>query len=919
MNNPYNLVVPVNQKFTRIPFGEIKPLGWMKTQMQHDMDGFVGHLGELVPSLMQDSIYGKDRITRTLRSKDVGNIGPAMDPQYLWWNSETQSNWRDGYIRNAILLDDKRHLGEVEKYIQYILSTQDPDGYLGIYAKDLRYKFNDENGELWAKTTLLRGLLAWYEYTGNPGILAAIEKAVANVMENYPSGKSSPFRSVKPFAGGVTHGLVFTDILDRLYQLTGNETYMTYALFLYRDFSENILNEDGQFAKILDSAYKLKEHGVHTYEQLRPLTMAWCATGNPALKKALDIYLQRIQDCTTPAGGPAGDEWIGERKADATSTGYEYCSIQELMDGYCSLLQKTGEAHFGDEIENIFFNAAQGARHPGQSSIAYCKTDNSFSMTGSKNGEPNDDGKQTRFKYSPAHQDVAVCCVPNAGRITPYYTGSMWLTDNEGLVAALPGPNELQTIWKGVRVWVVEETDYPFGNTIQYHVTVAAPATFKLKIRKPAWSAAFRLNCDYTEKEGYIIIHKVWNGSETIQLDLLPEIVVKQDRQKEYYYTYGALVFALPIESREIISREFPAAGFRDLKYEPVNMVTYQYTYNSNPEIVRDENSDTGKIWHSIALKTRLINVKTGKPEAVTLEPLGATILRQLTFCAPDAYPSTGSVKRYPDFPSEYVDPRNVDVWLPEGYDPKKKYSVLYMHDGQMLFDSTNTWNKLEWGVEDVMGRLMAGKKIRNCIVVGIWNNGVYRHSEYFPQKIVEQIPAETRAKIIHQQLHDKPQADNYLKFIVRELKPFIDSSFSTLPDRANTFVLGSSMGGLISLYALCEYPEVFGGAACLSIHSPVAAPELVLNVADADVAAKFRDYLEKKLPKANTCKIYFDYGSKTLDSLYKPYQVKIDQIMKDKGYTSKYWITREFPGEDHSERAWSRRLEIPVEFLLGK
>ena len=831
MNDPYIIITPLKQKLTLVPFGEVKPMGWLQTQMQKDMDGFVGHLDNLVPGLMHDSIYGKDRLTHQVKSKNVGNIGQEMDPQYLWWNSETQSNWRDGYIRNAILLNDTIHLEKVKKYIQYILSTQDEDGYLGIYSTDLRYNFADENGELWSKTTVLRGLLAWYEYTGKPEILTAVERAIADVMVNYPAGISSPFRSVKPFAGGVTHGLVLTDILDRLFQLTGNENYLNYALFLYKDFSENVLNEDGQYPKILDSTYKLKEHGVHTYEQLRPLAVAWVASGNSSLKKALDIYLQRIQDCTTPSGGPIGDEWVGGRKADATNTGYEYCSIQELMDGYCSLLQKTGDAQFGDQIENIFFNAAQGARHPDQSCIAYCKTDNSFSMSGSKNGEPSDDGKQTRFKYSPAHQDVAVCCVPNAGRIAPYYIRSMWMKDPDGLIATLPGPNELQTTVSGEKVQIVEETDYPFGYIIQYHVLAEKPVTFMLKIRKPDWVKKINMNCDYTERDGYIMVNKTWNDTETIRLDLHPVIEVKQDQNHEYYYKYGALDFALPIEIREIISYIFPMDGFKDLKYEPVKLVKYQYDAKSHPEIVWEEKNNPEKPWQSMAVKTTLINEKNGKPEMVILKPLGSTILRQLTFSPPKVNLSAGFVKRFANFPSKYADPRNVDVWLPDGYDPKKKYAVLYMHDGQMLFDSTNTWNKQEWGVEDVMSRLMAEKKIRNCIVIGIWNNGIYRHSEYFPQKIVDQIPPETRAKIIHQQLKDKPQADNYLKFIVRELKPFIDSNFSTLTNRGNTFVLGSSMGGLISLYALCEYPDVFGGAACLSIHSPLVEAELIDSV----------------------------------------------------------------------------------------
>ena len=107
-------------------------------------------------------------------------------------------------------------------------------------------------------------------------------------MAHYPAGNSSPFRSSKPFAGGLTHGLVFTDVLDQLFQITGNQDYLSYALFLYRDFSENILAEDAQLSKILDTTHRNKEHGVHTYEHLRPLTVAWIASGNKQLKEALE-------------------------------------------------------------------------------------------------------------------------------------------------------------------------------------------------------------------------------------------------------------------------------------------------------------------------------------------------------------------------------------------------------------------------------------------------------------------------------------------------------------------------------------------------------------------------------------------------------------------------------------------------------
>lgn len=278
---------------------------------------------------------------------------------------------------------------------------------------------------------------------------------------------------------------------------------------------------------------------------------------------------------------------------------------------------------------------------------------------------------------------------------------------------------------------------------------------------------------------------------------------------------------------------------------------------------------------------------------------------------------ASGTVKRIENFPSRYVDPRNVDVWLPDGYSAKNKYAVLYMHDGQMLFDAATTWNKQEWQVDETVGRLIKERKIKDCIVVGVWNNGDYRHSEYFPQKALDYLSPETREFIIKNSLKGKPQADNYLKFLVEELKPYIDKHFSTRRDRRNTFIAGSSMGGLISIYALCEYPNVFGGAAGISTHLPMALDAKTPNV--ETVPAAFRNYLEKYLPAADSRRIYFDHGDQTLDALYPPLQAKVDAIMRAKGYTGRSWITRSFPGENHSEVSWAKRLYIPLEFLLGR
>lgn len=282
--------------------------------------------------------------------------------------------------------------------------------------------------------------------------------------------------------------------------------------------------------------------------------------------------------------------------------------------------------------------------------------------------------------------------------------------------------------------------------------------------------------------------------------------------------------------------------------------------------------------------------------------------------------PAAGTIKRHANFNSKYVTARNVDVWLPDAYSSQKKYSVLYMHDGQMLFDSTVTWNKQEWQVDEVVSHLLREAKIKDCIVVAIWNGGASRHSDYFPQKPFEMLAQQVKDSIYQAARSNghsvfgeyKIHSDAYLKFLVTELKPFIDREYATYKDRKHTFVAGSSMGGLISMYAICEYPRVFGGAACLSTHWPG------IFVLDGNpIPAAFLQYFKEHLPNPKKHKLYFDHGSLNLDGWYAPYQQQADAILKAGGYTDKNLLSLVFPGEDHSERSWAKRLQLPLIFLL--
>lgn len=280
-----------------------------------------------------------------------------------------------------------------------------------------------------------------------------------------------------------------------------------------------------------------------------------------------------------------------------------------------------------------------------------------------------------------------------------------------------------------------------------------------------------------------------------------------------------------------------------------------------------------------------------------------------------------GQLVRFEGFESRYVSARNVDVWFPVGYNDSIKYAVLYMHDGQMLYDAQTTWNGQSWDVDDVASQLQHNGQCRPFIVVGVWNGGEDRHADYFPQKPFEALNQQGK-DFVSTQLRDagriqgnfQPQSDAYLKFLVEELKPYIDEHFSVHTGRTHTFIAGSSMGGLISMYALCEYPEVFGGAACLSTHWPG-----VFTLDNNPVPKAFIQYLKKKLPNPGQHRIYFDCGDQTLDAMYPEIQRKVDRVLAKRGYSASNWMTRYFPGEDHSENAWRNRLAIPLGFLLQK
>ncbi len=279
-----------------------------------------------------------------------------------------------------------------------------------------------------------------------------------------------------------------------------------------------------------------------------------------------------------------------------------------------------------------------------------------------------------------------------------------------------------------------------------------------------------------------------------------------------------------------------------------------------------------------------------------------------------------GKIVKIDGFKSKFVQARNIEIWLPAEYtsNPKQVFPVLYMQDGQNVFNPLTSMRKTAWEADETASKLIAINRIEPMIIVAIWSSDK-RYMEYFPEKAAKNFTKTDKEVFSKSKEQSKITGndflgDEYLKFITEELKPYIDKQYRTKPDKENTSICGSSMGALISLYAICEYPEVFGQAACLSTHWP-----LLLDSNHTGPSEALKKYLYEKLPSSKDHRIYFDYGTLTLDQYYEPHQKTIDNMMVAKGYTDKNWKTKKFEGAAHVEKAWQDRFNQILIFLYTK
>ncbi|MDH3588472.1 MAG: alpha/beta hydrolase-fold protein [Gammaproteobacteria bacterium] len=239
---------------------------------------------------------------------------------------------------------------------------------------------------------------------------------------------------------------------------------------------------------------------------------------------------------------------------------------------------------------------------------------------------------------------------------------------------------------------------------------------------------------------------------------------------------------------------------------------------------------------------------------------------------------------------------RHVEIWLPPGYDDNetKRYPVLYMHDGQNLFDPRRANTGVDWGVDEAMVRLTEAGVISPAIVVGVWSTAD-RGPEYSPW-------------------HGAP---DYARFLIEELKPRVDMEFRTLTGPENTAVMGASMGGLLSFFLVTYHPEVFGSCGCMSTHFPLS--EAVMGTGGRDRTPYILRDIDNDLAAPAGVRYWFDYGGKGLDASYgKTHKAVRDWLLAQGKVENTDFVIRKYAKADHNESSWRARLDDPLRFLFA-
>lgn len=512
------------QEFKELPLGSIRPEGWLREQLQRQADGLTGHLDEIYPQVMGPS------------NAWLGGDGDA-------W--ERGPYWIDGLLPLAYILDDDALKEKAQLWVEAILASQQPDGYMGP-AEDHPFVYGLQRGKThdwWPKMVVLKIMKQYYQATSNPRALDFLTKYFRYQLEHLPQ---TPLDNWSDW--GYWRGADNIDVVYWLYGITGEAFLPELARLLHDQTAD-------WTSMFLDGDIFSKQGSVHCVNLAQGFKapMVWWQFSHDG--RDMEAAVQAAETIRHTVGIPNG-LWAGDEMLHYGSPGRgsELCTAVEMMYSLETMLRISGDPRWADWLERVAYNALPTQISDDFSAKQYYQQTNQRSCT------------RTWRPFSTPHDDTDVlfgtlngypCCLSNMHQGWPKFTQNLWYSTNDGGLAALVyAPCSVTAEVVGdVDVRVLETTDYPFGETVSFKIELPGGETkiaFPLLLRIPSWCESPLLEVNGEEVQGeyddIVRLEREWSDGDSVLLHLPMTLTTEEGFDKAWSFVRGPLVYALKME-----------------------------------------------------------------------------------------------------------------------------------------------------------------------------------------------------------------------------------------------------------------------------------------------------------------------------------------------------------------------------------
>ena len=622
--------------FLKLPIGSITPRGWLRHQLELEAQGMTGHLEEI-----------------SKWCKFEGNAW--ADPQgqgHSGW--EELPYWLKGYGDLGYVLKDEAITKDARRWIDAVLSSQEPDGWFGPRSLKTSLKGLPD---LWPHMVMCNVLQSFYEATGDPRVLPFLSKYFS-WLNRLPA---------EDFGAGYWPKLRFGDNIETAYWLY-NRTGEAWLLDLATKIHDHMARWDTGV---------INWHNVNIAQGFREPAVYYQQSHDPKHLDDAEWNYETVMEQygQFPGGGFGGDENCRPGFTDPRQ-GFETCGIVEFMHSFEMLTRIGGNPLWADRCEEIAFNSLPAALTPDLKGLHYLTCANQVQLD-KANKSPGVQNEGTMFSYSP--YEVYRCCQHNVSHGWPYYAEELWLaTADRGLCASLYSASEVSAkVGDGTLVKITEETEYPFEGTVGFKVSTPAPVTFPLYLRIPRWCAVPVLKVNgkrvpfQSRPLSYLVVERAWHDGDRVALELPMQLSVRRwtKNQNAVSVYYGPLTFSAKIGTRWsryggtdqwpeqevfpttpwnyglVLDQKSPAESFK-LTGKRGPLAAQPFTPETAPlELTVKAKRIPGWTQESSGLIAKLQPgpVKSDEPvETITLIPMGAARLRVTAFpvigTGPDAH-----------------------------------------------------------------------------------------------------------------------------------------------------------------------------------------------------------------------------------------------------------------------------------------